>query len=244
MAEWLYVGSWLFLLGSFLGVVLEAAWEVLVERPRRFEPRAGVLYLPLNPLYGAAAVAGSFALAPLAASPGLVFLAGALGFSALEYVASLVLERAFGSVFWDYSDRPLNLQGRICAEFAIYWGLLALVLVYLADPALRGLIARIPRPAGDVLAVLLVVLTVAAAVATTIGFARLRERIARLLAGRDTTARSGWERVADVVAPPAAVLAAFPRMNLSARYRRLLADSSVQRRRAHRARRRPGRIGA
>ena len=222
MPETWYVTSWLFLLGSFAGVALESLWEIAVERPRRFEPRAGILYLPLNPLYGAATVVGALGLQPLAFSPVLVFAAGAVGFSAVEFVASLLLERAFGVVFWDYSDRPLNLGGRVCLEFAGYWGVLALALVYVADPALRGFIALVPRPLGDLLVVALLCLTVGAAVATTLGFARLRGRLAARIAGRSGSPSSGWERLADRIAPSAAVLAAFPRMNLAARYRRLL----------------------
>lgn len=222
MSETWYVASWLFLLGSFTGVALEAAWQSAVDRHHPRDPRAGILFLPLNPLYGAATLVGATVLHPLAATPALVFLVGAAMFSAIEYVASLVLERFFGSVFWDYSDRPFNLHGRICVEFAGYWGLLALVLVYVADPALRVVIDRVPRPAGDLLASTLLVATLGAAIATTLGFARLRQRIADRLAERSGAPRSRWQRLADRVAPTSAVLAAFPRLNLSARYRRLM----------------------
>jgi uncharacterized membrane protein len=40
----------------------------------------------------------------------------------LEYVASFVREKLFGSVFWDYSDKPLNLQGWICLRHSLYGG--------------------------------------------------------------------------------------------------------------------------
>lgn len=217
-----YTMSWLFLLGSFVGVLLESGWEIAVERRRQFEPRVGVLYLPLNPLYGAATVAGAVGLHALASTPVLVFFVGAIGFSVIEYVASFVLEWAFGSVFWDYSNKPFNVHGRVCLEYALYWGVLALVLVYFADPVLRRAIELIPRPFGDWLVVALLLATVGAAIATTLGFARLRERIAAHLAGRSAEPLSRWQRLADQIAPPAAVLEAFPRMNLSARYRRLM----------------------
>jgi len=217
-----YVAIWLFLLGSCGGVALESTWQSAVDRHQPRDRRAGILFLPLNPLYGAATVVGAVALRPLAANPVLVFLVGAVLFAALEYLSSLVLERAFGVVFWDYGDRPFNLNGRVCAEFAGYWGLLGLALVYVADPALRVLIEGLPRPAGDLLAGLLLTATVGAAIATTLGFARLRRRIADRLAGRSGSARTRWQRLADRVAPPAAMLSTFPRMNLAARYRRLL----------------------
>ena len=43
------------------------------------------------------------------------------------------MEKVFGTVFWDYSNKPLNLHGRICLEFAIYWGFLGLLLIYVLD---------------------------------------------------------------------------------------------------------------
>ena len=51
----------------------------------------------------------------------------------LEYVASFVMEKLFGSVFWDYSEKPLNLQGRICLQYSLYWGFLGLLLIYVLD---------------------------------------------------------------------------------------------------------------
>lgn len=193
MPEWLYLASWVFLIGGIAGTLLESGWEVAVERRRRFESRAGILPrpvnpVPVNPLYGAAAVLGSFALGPLAPYPGVVVLLGAAILTVVEYAVSLVLERAFGTVLWDYSERPLHLHGRICLEFTFYWGVLSLALVYVVDPALRSAIALLPRPAGDAIAITLLAAAAAALVARTAGFAGI------------------------------------PRTNLSARYRRLLAD--------------------
>lgn len=208
----------IFVLGSFGGVLLEVAWVWLVARPGTFEPRTGLLYVPFNPLYGVAAVVGSFLLAPLAASPVQVFLAGALVFTVIEYLASLVMERAFGVVFWDYSDKALNLGGRVCLEFGMYWGVLGLALVYLVDPLLRSAVELIPRPVGDVVAVLVLTVMAAAAIVTLLGFARLRSLVAGWSAARPTSA---WDRIVDRVAPPDAIETTFPRMNLSVRYRRL-----------------------
>jgi uncharacterized membrane protein len=218
VGEALYFGVAIFVLGSLGGVLLEVAWVWLIDEPGTLEPRTGLLYLPFNPVYGAAAVVGSLVLAPLAESPIRVFLAGLVIFTVIEYLASLIMERTFGTVFWDYSDKALNLGGRVCLEFAVYWGFLGLALVYLVDPLLRAAIELIPRPAGDLIAAGILVAVVAATIITLLGFSRLRSLIAGWSATQPT---SRWDRLVDRLAPPDAIESTFPRMNLSVRYRRL-----------------------
>jgi len=37
-------------------------------------------------------------------------------------------------VAWDYSDKLLNLHGRICLQYSCCWGPLAVSVVYVFDP--------------------------------------------------------------------------------------------------------------
>jgi uncharacterized membrane protein len=219
MSDALFTATWVFVLGSFGGVLLERVWMRLLEGPDVVDPRSGLLYLPFNPLYGFAAAIGSLVLAPLAGSPALVFLVALVIFTVVEGITSLMMERVFGVVFWDYSDKRVNLGGRVCLEYALIWGALGLVLVYVLDPALRSVVAALPRPASDIAAVVILALVTTAVVLTLTGFVRLRSAIA----GWTSTTAPGaeWDRIVDRLAPPDAVAAAFPHMNLSVRYRRL-----------------------
>jgi uncharacterized membrane protein len=36
--------------------------------------------------------------------------------------------------WWDYSNMPLNINGRICVYFSIFWGFLALYLIASFNP--------------------------------------------------------------------------------------------------------------
>ncbi|HWH97574.1 MAG TPA: putative ABC transporter permease [Pseudolysinimonas sp.] len=220
MSDALFTATWVFVLGSVGGVLLERVWMRLLEGPGDVDPRSGLLYIPFNPLYGFAAVVGSLVLAPLAWSPPLVFLAALVIFTVVEGIASLVMEHVFGVVFWDYSDRRLNLGGRVCLEYALLWGALGLVLVYLLDPALRSIVELLPRPMSDIVAVVILGLVTTAAVLTLTGFARLKSTIAGWTS-TTATPEADWDRIIDRLAPPDAVAAAFPHMNLSVRYRRL-----------------------
>ena len=59
-----------------------------------------------------------------------------------------MLEKLFGSVFWDYSEKPLNLQGRICLQYSISWGFLGLLLIDVLDPTTVRLVQARPVPAA------------------------------------------------------------------------------------------------
>ena len=63
-----------------------------------------------------------------------LFLGGFILGSIVEYIISW-----FGEVFlhikwWDYSDMPLNINGRICVYFSLFWGFLSIYLVASLNP--------------------------------------------------------------------------------------------------------------
>ena len=64
------------------------------------------------------------------------------------YLAALYHEKALGVSFWDYSDLPGSLRGRVCLPFSLAWGTLSLGLVYWLHPLLAPWLARIPAPVG------------------------------------------------------------------------------------------------
>lgn len=123
--EWYYV-LWFFFIYCVLGVVVEMIFCYAKEGV--IESRVGLLYLPLSPIYGCGGVALSLFLKPYIGEPILMLLVGIVVGTLLEYIASFVMEKAFKTVFWDYSGKPLNLHGRVCLEYSIYWGLLSLLL--------------------------------------------------------------------------------------------------------------------
>jgi uncharacterized membrane protein len=48
--------------------------------------------------------------------------------------------------FWDYSDLPMNLHGRVCLPFSLAWGLLSVPLVRWLHPAILSLSFAPPVP--------------------------------------------------------------------------------------------------
>ncbi len=136
---------WSFIAYSFAGFLLETAFAWLTGGTAG---RKGLLVLPLCPVYGAGACLVLALTAPVRGEPPAVFLVGGLAATAAEYLAALYHEKALGVSFWDYSDLPGSLRGRVCLPFSLAWGTLSLGLVYWLHPLLAPWLARIPAPVG------------------------------------------------------------------------------------------------
>ena len=147
------VWFWYFLIYSFLGFLVEVVYVRVVGGAKR--DRKCRLLLPICPVYGLGALA-VLALPPfLQARPLLLLPAAGAACTAVEYLTSLFYEKVFRVSFWDYSHLPGNLGGRVCPLFALFWGILALAVLYLIHPAAAWLAARIPLWALPPAAVLL-----------------------------------------------------------------------------------------
>ena len=131
-----------FFLYSFLGFLIEVAYTRLCHHPK--QDRKCLLFLPLCPVYGLGALAVLSLPALLLRRPLLVFLAGALVATLVEYVVAVFYEKGVGVRFWEYDQQPGNLSGRICPLYTLFWGALSLLTVYGLQPLFSPLLARIP----------------------------------------------------------------------------------------------------
>lgn len=144
---------WRFMLYSFFGFLLEVAFAWATRNPKL--DRKCLLLLPLCPVYGLGASLILWLAYALDAGFFGVMAIGFVATSAAEYLMGLFYEHGLGVRFWDYSQLPLNLNGKVCLLFSACWTVLALVLVYWAAPAVDRLIARIPAVLGPPALILL-----------------------------------------------------------------------------------------
>ncbi|WP_058484982.1 putative ABC transporter permease [Defluviitalea phaphyphila] len=59
----------------------------------------------------------------------------------LEYNTGYILEKLFNYRWWDYSDFFLNLHGRICLKYSIYWGILSYIFITFIHPVIMKYIS-------------------------------------------------------------------------------------------------------
>lgn len=150
-----------FLFYSFIGWVYESI--VVSIQQRRWVDR-GFLNGPLCPIYGVGAVMFITLLGSIH-NPVLLFLLAALGASVLEYVTSWAMERLFHARWWDYSDFPFNLNGRICLIGAVIFGFGGIAVNLYIQPFVAAWTAMIPAP---IIAGLAAALFLAVVVDTTV----------------------------------------------------------------------------
>ena len=125
----------LFFFCSMLGWLMEVTCKLF--QFHRFINR-GFLIGPYCPIYGFGAVFVTLLLSGFSDHPVAVFLLAMLVCGTLEYVTSYVMEKLFHARWWDYSQRKFNLNGRVCANTLIPFGLLGLVMVYFLKPLVFG----------------------------------------------------------------------------------------------------------
>ncbi len=127
-----------FIIYSIVGYIVESLF--CIAKYGVFESRQSFLYGPFCAIYGLGAVVMILSLQHFKKNYNTIFIAGAIIGSILEYVISWIGEIIFNVKWWDYSQMPLNLNGRICLLYAIFWGALSLYLIVSLNPKVDKLI--------------------------------------------------------------------------------------------------------
>ena len=126
-----------FVVYSFFGWIYECTYCSI--KSKHWSNR-GFLYGPVCPIYGVGAVScsivfGNFSLTVDGVTPVWeIFVICAFGSAILEYVTSYMLEKRFNARWWDYSNAPFNIHGRICLPATIAFGLAGTAIVKFVLP--------------------------------------------------------------------------------------------------------------
>lgn len=147
---------WIFLICCVVGFIVETIWCII--RNGHIESRKSLVYGPYSIAYGIGGVILTLALYKLKnVHLGKIFLTSFIVGTAAEYICSLGQEIVFGSVAWDYSNVPLNINGRVCLLYSVFWGILGIVWIKLIYPFMSVLIEKMPVNAGKVLTLAFIV---------------------------------------------------------------------------------------
>lgn len=146
---------WLFFIYSILGWCLEVSCKLASDG--KFVNR-GFLIGPYCPIYGCGAVLMYGLLQKYLNDPFTLFIMIILVCSILEYFTSYFLEKIFHTRWWDYTKYRFNINGRICLETMIPFGLFGLFLMYVTNPFFLGLIAKLPSFLFYFLAILFLII--------------------------------------------------------------------------------------
>ena len=137
-----------FIIYAFIGWGMESIYAT--SKKGRFVNR-GFLNGPFCPIYGFGVLILIIVLSPILNNLLLLFIGAMFLTSALEYITGFVLEKAFNSTWWDYSNQPFNIQGRICLRFSVYWGMLSVFVLNILHPKISKLVSNIPYNYGIII---------------------------------------------------------------------------------------------
>ncbi len=141
---------------SIVGWIIEIIDCFVYEK--RFVNR-GFLIGPYCPIYGFGC---AFITICLSGTEDFVslFLKSALICSVLEYFTSYIMEKIFKYRWWDYSNRKFNINGRICLETTIPFGLGACLIIKVINPFLFKMLSFMNSTLSTVLLILLFILII------------------------------------------------------------------------------------
>ena len=127
----------LFLIYSFIGWLIEVIGK-LIEK-HKFINR-GFLIGPICPIYGHGCLLMILTLSRYKDNPLTLFIYAIFICSLLEYFTSYFMEKIFKARWWDYSTKRFNLNGRICAETMIPFGILGTLVICVINPIFEYLL--------------------------------------------------------------------------------------------------------
>lgn len=136
---------WSLLALFFIASIIGWSFEVIMHIIEHGEfVKRGVLQGPWLPIYGYGClliltILHKFRKKPLQEFILIIVLCGLV-----EYFTAVYLEYVFnGTKWWDYSGYFLNIQGRVCAEGLLVFGIGGIILVYILAPLIDNVLQKI-----------------------------------------------------------------------------------------------------
>lgn len=160
MSYWINIVLQFFLFG-FAGWCMEVTLKFI--QYHRFINR-GFLTGPILPIYGFGVVLITVVVGNLASVESGVVMTFAMSMvicGIVEYVTSYVLEKIFHARWWDYSNKPMNLNGRVWIGNLVLFGLAGVAVIHIVNPVLFPALDRIPLGIRTVVSLVLVAILVA-----------------------------------------------------------------------------------
>lgn len=130
-----------FYIYSFIGWIIET---IYVSVKQKKVANRGFLIGPYCPIYGLAAITMISFLGKYKHDILTLLIWGALIASILEYFTSLILEKIFNVRWWDYSNYKFNIDGRVCLNNSVIFGVFCVLLVNYMNPVIESFIDKIP----------------------------------------------------------------------------------------------------
>lgn len=130
-----------FLIYSILGWIMECTLGIIEKH--KFVNR-GFLIGPYCPIYGVGVVGVTLLLSGFTNNLVLLFILSTILCGSLEYFTSYIMEKLFHARWWDYTNRKFNINGRICLETLLPFGIISVLILKYLNPFIFNNLYKIP----------------------------------------------------------------------------------------------------
>lgn len=145
----------LFMIYSFIGWIIEVIDTFIVTKK---VINRGFLIGPYCPIYGYGSLFIIYFLHSYTKNPIVLFIMTVAICSILEYTTSYLMEKLFKARWWDYSNSRFNINGRICLETMIPFGIGGCLILYIANPMIMNIFSFIPSIVQTIVASILFII--------------------------------------------------------------------------------------
>lgn len=123
----------IFFIYAFAGWLLESVGGIFNPKVKKFINR-GFLIGPYCPVYGIGVVLVSILLKKYANDIPVLFFLAILICGTLEYFTGYIMEKLFNARWWDYSSKKFNINGRVCLDTLLPFGIIATLIINKINP--------------------------------------------------------------------------------------------------------------
>lgn len=146
----------LFFIYSFLGYIVETISVSILEK--KLILNRGFLIGPYIPIFGYGALTLILTLQKYKDDLFALFIMSMVVCLILEYLCSLIAEKIFRLRFWDYSNKLFNINGRICLQNGVLFGIAGILIVKYANSWIENIILSIPNNKIIIISIILTII--------------------------------------------------------------------------------------
>lgn len=173
--EWCIEYFWLFIIGSVVGCFYEMILEFF--RDGTIGMHKGLLYGPFCQVYGIGLIVIVF-LFKCVKKPVTLWIGGFLAGGITEYILSYIQEVVFHSKSWDYSNYPMNFDGRTSVFHMFFWALFVYIIISYIYPTLQTWLLYFQTKIGTIITLvcfILITVDIILSIAATIRYRNRNE---------------------------------------------------------------------
>ena len=170
----LYNLFFIFVIGSVFGWVIEGLWTFF--KKGLIINHSAVAIGPFNMVYGVCAVMLTTILYKHKNDSNYkLFFIGFIGGTIIEYVLSIFIERYLGFPAWNYSKKFMNINGRVCLPYSLFWGVISIIWIKYIYPVVEAFIQCIDQKKGNMIIRILTIFLVMDFIFTDTAITRARD---------------------------------------------------------------------